>query len=53
MKETSKIIAYRSLSILNGMSKIYERYIHNSLFSYAVTILIIDIFIIQKLYGFH
>ena len=40
MKETSKIRNYRPVSILNGMSKIYGRCIHNSLSSYAETILI-------------
>ena len=37
--ERSKIGKYRPVSILNGVSKIYERCIHNSLFSYAETIL--------------
>ena len=36
--ESNKIENYRSVSILNGMSKIYERYIHSSLSSYAETI---------------
>ena len=45
MKETSKIRNFGPGTILNGMSKIYGRYIHNSLFSYAETILIIDIII--------
>ena len=37
--ERNKIGNYRPLSILNGMSKIYERCIHNSFSSYAETIL--------------
>ena len=37
--ERNKIENYRPVSILNGMSKIYERFIHNSLSSYAETIL--------------
>ena len=45
MKETSETGNYRLVSMLNGMSKIYGRYIHNSLSSYAETILIIDIII--------
>ena len=35
----NKIGNYRPLSFLNGTSKIYEKCIHNSLFSYAETIL--------------
>ena len=46
MKETGKIRNYRPVSILNVMSKIYGRRIHNSLSSYDETILIIDIIII-------
>ena len=38
--ETSKIRNYRPVGILNGMSKIYGRCIHNSFSSYAETILI-------------
>ena len=34
-----KIQNYRPISILNGMSKIYERFIHDSLSSYAGAIL--------------
>ena len=45
MKETSKVRNYRTVSILNGMSIIYGRYIHNNLSSYAETILIIDFII--------
>ena len=37
--ERNKIENYRPVSILNGMSKIYDRCIHNSLSSYAETIL--------------
>ena len=37
--ERDKVGNYRPVSILNGMSKIYERCIHNSLSSYAETIL--------------
>ena len=37
--ERRKIENYRPVSILNGMSKMYERCIHNSLSSYAETIL--------------
>ena len=37
--ENNTIRNYRPVSILNGMSKIYERCIHNSLSSYAETIL--------------
>ena len=37
--ERNKIENYRPVSILNGMSKIYERFIHNSLSSYAENIL--------------
>ena len=37
--ETDKIGNYRPVSILNGTSKIYGRCIHNSLSSYAETIL--------------
>ena len=37
--ERNKIGTYRPVSILNGMFKIYERCIHNSLSSYAETIL--------------
>ena len=37
--ERNKIGNYRPISILNGMSNIYERCIHNSLSSYAETIL--------------
>ena len=44
MKETSKTRNNRPVSILNGMSKICGRRIHNSLSSYAET-LIIDIII--------
>ena len=36
--ERNKIENYRPISILNGMPKIYERCIHNSLSSYAETI---------------
>ena len=36
--EKNKIGNYRPVGILNGMSKIYERFIHNSLSSYAETI---------------
>ena len=37
--ERNKIENYRPVSILNGMSKIYERFIHNSLSSFAEKIL--------------
>ena len=37
MKET--VGNYRPVSILNGMSKTYERWIHNSLSSSAETVL--------------
>ena len=37
--ERNKVENYRPVSILNGMSKIYDRCIHNSLSSYAETIL--------------
>ena len=37
--ERNKIENYRPVSILNGMSKIYERFIHNSLSSYAESVL--------------
>ena len=37
--ERNKIENYRPVSILNGMSKIYERFIHNSLSSFAENIL--------------
>ena len=37
--ERNKIGIYGPVSILNGMSKIYERCIYNSLSSYAETIL--------------
>ena len=37
--ERNKVENYRPVSILNGMSKIYDRCIHNSLSSYAKTIL--------------
>ena len=40
MKEASKKKNCRSVSILNKMSKIHGRYIHNSVSSYAETILI-------------
>ena len=43
--ERRKIENYRPVSILNGMSKMYERCIHNSLSSYAETILYANIFI--------
>ena len=37
--EGNTIVNYRPVSILNGMPKIYERFIHNSLFSYSETVL--------------
>ena len=37
--ERNKMENYRPVSILNGMSKIYERFIHDSLSSYAENIL--------------
>jgi len=37
--ERNKIENYRPVSILNGLSKIYERFIHNSLSAYAENIL--------------
>ena len=37
--KSRKLGNYRPVSELNGISKIYERYIHNSLSSYAKTIL--------------
>ena len=37
--ERNKVGNYKPVSILNGMLKIYERYIHNSLSSCAKTIL--------------
>ena len=43
MRETYKIRNYRPVTVLNGMSKIYGRRIHNNLSCYAETILVIDI----------
>ena len=37
--EREKIENYRPVSILNGMSKVYERFIHNCISSYAESIL--------------
>ena len=37
--ERNKVENYRPVSILNGMSKIYERFIHNCISSYADSIL--------------
>ena len=51
MKKTSKIRKYRSVSILNGISKIYGSYIHNSLSPYAETILLNFISAYKKSYS--
>ena len=49
--EKNKIGNCRPVSILNGMSKIYERFIHNSLSAYAETILSNFIPPYKKLYS--
>ena len=49
--ERNKIENYRPVSILNGMSKIYERYIHNCLSRHAENILSNFILAYRKTYS--